>query len=124
MKPVPQTKLHNPPEQNGNCLAAALASLLELDISEVPEFEDMEGDSWWFKLIDWLHSIGFHLVVWDQEIHYPGFYIVGGTSPRGDFLHSVIYENGKLVHDPHPSGDGLVKIKDTWALLPFNPVQF
>ena len=36
-------------------------------------------------------------------------YMVSGTSSR-DVGHIVIYKNGKLFHDPHPSNEGLVKL--------------
>jgi hypothetical protein len=36
-----------------------------------------------------------------------GYHIINGLSPRGDFYHSVVGQAGKMVHDPHPSGDGL-----------------
>lgn len=42
------------------------------------------------------------------ELYHPGVhYIASGKSPRGDFLHSTVHLDGKLVHDPHPSRDGL-----------------
>lgn len=37
------------------------------------------------------------------------FYIAAGPSPRG-VIHAVIYQNGKMVHDPHPSRDGILEI--------------
>ena len=36
--------------------------------------------------------------------------IASGPGPRG-LQHSVIYSNGTLVHDPHPSGEGLKEIR-------------
>ena len=36
MIPINQTKLHIPEKQNGNCMCAALASLLEITIENVP----------------------------------------------------------------------------------------
>jgi hypothetical protein len=33
-------------------------------------------------------------------------YIASGISPRG-VDHVVIYQNGKMIHDPHPSGGGV-----------------
>lgn len=36
-------------------------------------------------------------------------YIASGDSSRG-VKHVVIYKNGKLLHDPHPSDEGLVKV--------------
>lgn len=38
-------------------------------------------------------------------------YIVSGKSPRG-ISHVVIYINGKMIHDPHPSGAGVFETED------------
>ncbi len=128
MIPVDQTKLHIPGKQNGNCVAAAIASILEMDIKDVPEFEDMpehgkgqRGEQSWFSaLLNWLKAIGFHLVRWDEEIYLPGYFIGNGPSKRG-VEHSVIYKGAEIVHDPHPSRDGLVKMTSAWAFLPLDP---
>lgn len=42
--------------------------------------------------------------------HTNQYYMVTGMSPRG-VTHVVIYQNGKMVHDPHPSNSG-VEIKE------------
>ena len=126
MIPVTQTKLHIPDKQNGNCMAAAFASILEMRIEDVPCFEDMpahgEGTSkkasWWNTLNTWLLSLGFLLI--EPPKTFPGYFIANGLSPRG-FEHSVIYKGTKLVHDPHPSNDGISEITSAWALLPLDP---
>lgn len=123
MKPIDQTKLHNPEDGvNGNCMAASLASILELPLSEVPKFEDMGESKWWIALRRWLKRLGFHLLAWDKEFYMPVYFIAGGPSPRG-VEHSVVYRGTKMVHDPHPSRAGLVEITSVWALLPIDPVQ-
>lgn len=125
MKPVEQTKLHVPGKQNGNCMAAAIASLLELPLSDVPNFEDMgmttpKSDRWFESLKDWLFELGFELLIWDQPVVLKGYYLVGGKSDRG-FEHQVVYKNGKMIHDPHPDKTGILTFTDQWALLPLNP---
>lgn len=42
-------------------------------------------------------------------------YMVFGKSSRG-VDHVVIYQDGILLHDPHPSNEGLVKIKDMYPV--------
>jgi len=126
MKPVDQTKLHDP--ENGilgNCLAASLASLLELPLSEVPEFEDMMGKSDWFQaLTDWLKELGFTLLEWREEAWtwLPGYYLANGISERG-LSHTVVYKGDALAHDPHPSRSGIKKVNAAWALLPIDPAM-
>ncbi len=41
-------------------------------------------------------------------------YMVSGLSPRG-IEHVVIFQNGEMIHDPHPSRDGLIKLKEHFA---------
>lgn len=122
MKPIDQTKLHYPPKQHGNCLAASLASILEISIDDIPEFEEM-GCEWWQSMLDWLFSLGFELLQCDKEIVLRGYYLAMGKSPRGDFNHQVVYYNGKMIHDPHPSKNGIVNIKEILVLLPLNPAK-
>jgi len=122
-----QSKLHIPGKQNGNCIAAALASLLEVGLDDVPKFEEMGENRWWIELRKWLKIQGFHLMSWEietgKEFYLPGYFIACGPSPRG-FEHAVIYKNTEMVHDPHPSRDGLVKMTSVWALLPLDPARF
>jgi len=36
-------------------------------------------------------------------------YTASGPSARG-VSHIVVYQDGKMIHDPHPSNEGLVKV--------------
>uniref|UniRef100_A0A6M3KUW1 Uncharacterized protein n=1 Tax=viral metagenome TaxID=1070528 RepID=A0A6M3KUW1_9ZZZZ len=123
MKPVDQTKLHIPNKQRGNCMCAALASLLEFDINDVPKFNELGEYEWYPKLLDWLWSLGFYLICWDCEVYLPVYFIAIGTSIRG-FTHSVVYYGEKMVHDPHPSRAGLEKVTSVWVLLPLDPAKY
>ena len=120
MKPVIQQKLHDPSKDIvGDCFRACVASMLELDLERVPEFEeDMRDDDsvqWFYHLIYWCYYVHFTKVEYFKaessgHVVRPGaYYIVGGTSPRfhGE-NHAVIYKDGELVHDPHPEGTGIV----------------
>ncbi len=118
MIPIQQTILHTKTTK-GNCLQAALASILELSLNDVPIFE---GDNWYLQLMHWLEDcFGIELVRWDYEVVFKGYYLVTGQSPRGDFKHIVVYKYGTMAHDPHPDKTGLTKIESTWLLVPFNP---
>lgn len=127
-----QTKFGMP---EGNCFAACLATLLGLYIEEVPEFQwgpdgELDGDRWWQRTRAWLKDRGIALIQLDLEDR-PGMLhmlpyglpmMVGGQSHRGDFLHSVIYMNGDLWHDPHPDGIGLKGDPvDVCILAPLKP---
>lgn len=139
MIPVTQTKvsiINSKGEHvvNGNCLAACIASLLELPITEVPNVEVFyhlpKGDDYYWDVLDkWLSSKGYKLSTDDRykcfhpEIAHKSinneerladyiielidkYYLVTGKSPRG-LSHITIWKNGEMVHDPHPTKEGI-----------------
>jgi hypothetical protein len=150
MIPITQTKMVVKNQAGefvvrGNCWAAAIASMLELPITEVPNaeiffdapgkhahFSDMIMDT--FLEIkgyryDYDHRfMVFHPDTMDKEPHgeldlealkeelKDRLYFVTGPSARG-VSHVCIYRNGKMVHDPHPSRDGLLEEKYFYELV-------
>ena len=127
MKPVKQLICHG--EDNGDCLRACVASILELPIEDVPNFADTTGDhiEFWRLNNSWAMKKGFKYVtisisedsIWD--IIGDIFCIASAKSPRRkDQWHSVVWRNG-IVHDPHPSNDFLAETPKQFTLLvPFN----
>lgn len=124
MKPVFQTITdHNPSEGRfGNCVQAAVASLLELPIDAVPHFCDgLDGDNkeetrrinaFLRERGETIIDIAFAadkldewIALW-EETGTQFFHLISGTSPRG-FFHCCVGLNGRVVHDPHPSGGGV-----------------
>ena len=107
----------------GNCLQAAVASALELDLDQVPHFvqdHHDHGRHWWSAVLDFLDRHGMRLEDADPE-HPPAgeLCLAVGTSPRGpEIRHAVLLRDGALAWDPHPSQDGLVDVQSAWALLP------
>lgn len=144
MIPVTQTKVvvrnsNGDIVQNGNCWASAIASILELPLSEVPNFEVwfQWNDTFWYHLTNrFIHKKGYHLeycrefrlfhpeIIKEEFKDAPPFYdieeekeklkdqyyFVTGPSSRG-VSHVVIYQNGIMVHDPHPSREGLLELE-------------
>jgi hypothetical protein len=108
---------------HGNCFPACIASILELRLDEIPKLQDM-GSNWFPVLWDFLISRGFTCFgtgrkeeVGSYRKGVDGYYIVNGKSPRGFKRgHSVVFYEGKLVHDPHPSGLGLLDIRDFFMI--------
>jgi len=110
MIPVMQTKFGN----DGNCLAACIASLLEMDIDDVPVY--LDDDTWYEQYEKWLTSKGVTVLYISEPVNGPwrisnGFnMILCGESPRGH--HAVIGRSRsgsiRFVHDPHPSGDYII----------------
>jgi hypothetical protein len=113
MKPVIQTKTEF---GKGNCLAACIASILEIEIDVIPDLKSGEN----FKgLKDFLAERGI-VPIWIHNktlgtsyVGYsPGFCILIGDSPRSEKVHHAVVAkpNGygyDIVHDPHPEGGGL-----------------
>lgn len=111
MKPVTQTRVGSP---NGNCFAAAIASIMERPLTE---FDGAHEDT----VDQYLRPYGYKYVELPSNGDSPlGYHIISGTSPRGG-EHAVVGYNGKTVHDPHPqdgTGRGLVSISGYGALVP------
>lgn len=118
----------------GNCYAACIASILDKTIDEVPNVETLfhvDDTFWYIVMRTYLTSIGWEICPDNmfQRFHpnsgfsFDGtdlngkipewydyvdrFYLVSGLSPRG-VQHMCIYRNGKLIHDPHPTREGLL----------------
>ncbi len=130
MIPVDQTQLF--PEV-GNCLEACIASLCECSIKEIVP---MPYRGWFRTMVYELEWRGLYIVDVgdlgngyteealaahvDRRLHLPDtdeFVIVAGISPRNpDMRHGVIYQRGKMVHDPHPTRTGLINIQDFFVI--------
>lgn len=117
VKFVDQTKLHSE-SVRGNCLAACLASVLEVEIEEIPQFEDM-GEDWTRYVMKYLRSRRLD-VQSVQASHWqpaPGrIALAMGPSPRGGCHHAVLWQDGHVLHDPHPSRSGLGAVEYFWII--------
>ena len=117
-----------PGEQRGDCLRAVVASLMELPLEEVPHFVSLPQDEWWDAVEGFFRDRGL-LIVWNPIAQNVGGWLplgidimVTGKSPRGDWNHVVIMRDWELVHDPHPSGDGLDGAPNgAYYLFPLHP---
>ena len=144
MRPIHQTILADPARSDGhdadgnpgNCYQAAIASTLNLDLSEVPHFATF-ADDWVERSALWFLDRGlirsFHtpaLLAWPLHVE-PGddfwghrvSHVVGaigaGPSPRGPFRHCIVLdpESGRMAHDPHPSGAGITEVDEVELIL-------
>lgn len=102
MRPVDQTTygIHD-----GNCFSACLASILEVAIEDVPRFLG----PYWDDFLPWLADRGLSASLYRRGDRAPrGFSIAGGPSRRfAGRMHACVAYDGIVVHDPHPSRDGL-----------------
>ena len=115
-----------------NCFQTCVACVLGLGVDEVPDCCNGTLSEWSFdKFQRWLSNRGLQAVeitLGVASLHpvaWPVDCILTGPSPRGgNLLHAVV---GKLqpglggfdvVHDPHPSGDGVVDVHHVLFFVP------
>jgi hypothetical protein len=147
MKPVQQTTFAPRVEgaSTGNCLAAAIASVLDLPLDAVPNFAAIEGDAWWENLQRWLSDRGLGCVCvslnapsldqggWAWTLADGQWVLLNGKSPRGDWKHVVVGEvvldgdgtaSLQYRHDPHPDGSFLDgEATDVWLFTVADPAR-
>lgn len=126
----------------GNCLQAAVASLMDLPLNEVPHFvaDRRPGPSPWLAMRTFArqHGVDFgwcpvtpeyadtlaalRSEARDAENEFR-YCLAAGESPRGT-RHVVVWDlaDDDLAHDPHPSGAGLVtRDRIEWLTPPYDP---
>lgn len=120
MKPIDQTKLLER-DGVGDCCRAAVASLLETPLEEVPEFEHITSGQH-MAVVSFVESLGYEYhgclkfdgtnkeALKRQGPGIGGHFYAAGQSPRRQEIHHavVIDQEGNIAHDPHPSRDGVV----------------
>lgn len=96
----------------GNCLQAAVASALGLDLDAVPHFGAF---TWWEPAARlWLRGRGLD---WRMVQGIPqGRSIVVGPTVRAIGDHAVVGDDCKVAWDPHPSQAGLTSVKFSYLL--------
>lgn len=118
MKPVEQTKLTYP---DGNCMAACVASLLELPLDDVPDYK---GEGWFDRWNGWLAQWNLTFVNFRADCEWKplGYSILAADSPRGDWLHAVVCLDGEVVWDPHPQREmGLREWREWTCFVVLDP---
>ncbi len=132
MKRVMQTQLG---ETDGNCFAACLASILEVDIAEIPLLAI--GDGWIEKCNAILARWGFFYVEFKmggplEFTTIPDTYVILSRKTVRGPNHAIVAEiedrAGKrkfyLAHDPYPGGTDFVDEPLTLGfLVPINPAK-
>jgi hypothetical protein len=125
------------PKRLGNCVAACVASALGLRLEQVPHFiefgiyygdkpdpkDTSSGSAWFAMMAGFFAGHGVWPVTVESVDHAePGELVfVHGPSPRG-VGHQVLYRDGRLWHDPHPSRDGLLSISTDGSLFVLRPL--
>lgn len=115
MRKLTQTRFRSDSGGRDNCLATAIACILDLNSAEdalqVQDFytQDDNDPTWELVLDHWLKERGWEIAVVAGHLLNGGPYLVTGTTHRDESLHVCIYEDGELIWDPHPDNKGLVE---------------
>lgn len=101
MRRVAQTKFG---EHDGNCFEACLATILDLDLGDVPNFDGLQGPEDWGRMVLWLLDsslAAIHLGAgiaerWTPQPHLR--YAIGHCeSSNPAFDHAVVVDLGSAV---------------------------
>lgn len=132
---VTQTLFADTDGRLGNCLPACVATFLDIDLEQVPHFIEWgaalttgdhlawESDHrcWIAMLMGFAFARGFAIeVLGGLDDAEPGEVVfVAGMSTRG-VMHQVLYRDGSLWWDPHPSREGVLSIEtvEAWRACP------
>lgn len=136
MKPVPQEKSH---PTKGDCLRASIASLFELELSQVPHFRLFSSDRERYILSGFYWGMGYNWIGCgkpgnDQLLEHHsvnGFFEACVPSSYGpNASHSVIIDiDGTVIHDPHPQqpwkGKNVLESGDLkwWTMVEKNDIN-
>lgn len=133
MKPQRQTSFGGPHDPDpGNCWSTCVAMLLGMDTRDVPNFCGLypDDDGTWFRRAnEWLSERGVLLASFNSdpatwgEAYAHALCIASGPAARGHD-HSVVWQHGKVLHDPHPSDAGLIEAREFEVLVIVDPDAF
>lgn len=132
MKPQMQTTSE---PGKGNCWSACIASILEIPLTDIPDFWDGDDDDsnekWWLNARRYLDCYELMMLTTILEKHddlgggWDCYWIACGKSPRHNCKsHCVVYFADAMVHDPHPDGMGLEgRMRSASFLIPRDPAR-
>jgi hypothetical protein len=110
MRPVFQTEVSS---DRGDCLRASVATILDLEISQVPHFKLFDR-KWHTVLVGFLNSVGYQFhgsgrakshKMPEKYPHIDGYVLASVQSKSfPGCTHSVVMDlKGRIVHDPNPN---------------------
>lgn len=103
----------------GDCLSAAVATVLELPLDAVPHFALFRGYGD-LALTMWADVHG-HVAIrsYTDQVPDERSVVIGTTRTNG--YHAVVGEHGAITWDPTPGGDGLFHIEEVITFAPKIP---
>ena len=120
MIPIQQTRTG----KGGNCFQACVASLLEMPLSDVPDFCNLYPKDWFLQFGSWLKPRGMSAIMikYDDkadlaEVLKDQYVLAGGKSAVRDIPHEVVWMNGEVMWDPAPEQKGLEGRPDDFIVI-------
>lgn len=120
MKKVYQSRIE---KKHGTCMQAAIASLFEMFIEDVPNFIEL-GEKWFIAMMDFYEKKGYNLCCYnpngeiektknvlevDGGINGYWYASVPSINLGPDATHAVIIDKDmNVIHDPNPNNFGHV----------------
>jgi hypothetical protein len=105
---------NNNSKEEGDCMAACIASLLEIELDDVPNFAEIynkeKGADWYIEYVNFLSKYDLYPLTFNYDLYqwghfHGGYVILSVDSPNIENVqHAVIGQNGKVVHDPRKGG--------------------
>ncbi len=131
---MPQSQLRK--EENGSCLQATIATLLDIKQEKVPDFALMTGEkegypAWWFNLQEFMHGLGYFFLElalpsnmpW-QPLPFAALAILFGETKYG-IKHAIVgrLEHGdfKQVFNPWPEAGFANGVGAIGLFVPYDP---
>jgi len=123
-----------PEEERGDCVRAAMTSILGLPIDAAPNFQ---GSNWWGSWQEFVAGYGFELlVIWPKQMPYPpaGLWLCVVPSLVMNGNHCVVARGKELVHDPamkrrytadewNELWADEYRVLEGWLLAPLDPAK-
>lgn len=104
-----------------DCLRACLASLTGVRYEWIIDVTDPALEPAWNQhMAIWARTFGWEVDTHDEPPS--GYCIAVGPTERPSGNHAVIYHDGKLYFDPHPSRSGLLSVKYAITLNRSHPL--
>jgi Fe-S-cluster containining protein len=116
--PIFQTRFGKP---HGNCFAACVVSIIGGRIEDFPDLSDLVEDSVEAnttrqkRIEGYMKKCGYGIIRCVGNMPPRQHVVAVGEGPR-DLRHACVFLEGKLTHDPCPSGGGLKEV-DAWYLI-------
>jgi len=113
--------------EEGNCFAACIACLFEIEIDNIPFLTDYKDWAEYLKALNKFLRDKFEVILlygefehWQEYLEnnfMESYYIVSGDSNKEGLEHAVVFKNGVLYHNPNDRGCEIINIKHVYIFL-------